>query len=76
MFNPLLSDTNRERTEVLYGVQNALNVSLKLGANAKYKINFMADSKASTDYVCVNEYRNSIAQVKGRGVQIRFLTDY
>jgi two-component system, OmpR family, sensor histidine kinase VicK len=71
----LLSDTNRERTEILYGVQNVLNVSLKLAANAKYKIDFMADSKGSTVYVCVDEYRNSIAQAKGRGVKIRFLTE-
>jgi two-component system sensor histidine kinase VicK len=71
----LLSDTNRERTEILYGVQNVLNLSLKLGANAKYKIDFMADSKGSTVYVCVDEYRNSIAQAKARGVKIRFLTE-
>jgi signal transduction histidine kinase len=71
----LLSDTNPERTEILYGAQNALNVSLKLVANAKYKINLMADSKASTVYACVDEYRNSIVQLKGRGVQIRFLTE-
>jgi signal transduction histidine kinase len=71
----LLSDTNQERTEILYGAQNALNVSLKLVANAKYKIDLMADSKASTVYVCLDEYKNSLAQVKGKGVQIRFLTE-
>jgi two-component system, OmpR family, sensor histidine kinase VicK len=60
---------------MLYGVQNVLNVSLKLAANAKYKIDFMADSKGSTVYVCVDEYRNGIVQAKGRGVKIRFLTE-
>ncbi|MDQ3967495.1 MAG: hypothetical protein M3275_03765, partial [Thermoproteota archaeon] len=71
----MLSNTNRERTEILFGEQNALNVSLKLGANAKFKINFMTESKDATVYVYVDEYRNSIAQARGRGVKIRFLTE-
>jgi two-component system sensor histidine kinase VicK len=71
----LLSRSNRERTEILYGEQNALNVSQTLYANAKSKINFIADAKRSSIYVSVNEYRNGIAQAKDRGVKIRFLTE-
>jgi hypothetical protein len=71
----LLSRSNRERTEILYGEQNALNVSQTLCANAKSKINFIADAKRSSVYVSVNEYRNGIAQAKDRGVKIRFLTE-
>jgi two-component system sensor histidine kinase VicK len=71
----LLSRSNRERTEILYGEQNALNVSQTLCANAKSKINFIADAKRSTVYVSVNEYINGIAQAKDRGVKIRFLTE-
>ncbi|MDQ3806783.1 MAG: hypothetical protein M3298_01300, partial [Thermoproteota archaeon] len=71
----MLSDTNRERTEMLYGAQNALTVSLMLDANAKFKIDFMTDIKGPEVYVCVDEYRNSIAQAKDRGVKIRFLTE-
>ena len=71
----MLSRSNRERTEILFGEQNALNVSQMLCANAKSKINFIADAKGSTIYVSVNEYRNAIAQAKDRGVKIRFLTE-
>lgn len=71
----MLSRSNRERTEILYGEQNALNVSQTLCANAKSKINFLADAKRSSVYVSVNEYRNGIAQAKDRGVKIRFLTE-
>jgi len=61
--------------EILYGEQNALDVSQTLCANAKSKINFIADAKRSSVYVSVNEYRNGIAQAKDRGVKIRFLTE-
>jgi two-component system sensor histidine kinase VicK len=71
----LLSRSNRERTEILYGEQKALNVSQTLCANAKSKINFIADANRSSVYVSVNEYRNGIAQAKDRGVKIRFLTE-
>jgi two-component system sensor histidine kinase VicK len=71
----LLSHSNRERTEILFGEQNALNVSQTLCANSKSKINFIADAKQSTIYVSVNEYRDCIAQAKDRGIKIRFLTE-
>ncbi len=46
-----------------------------LCANAKTKINFIADAKRSSVYASVSEYRNGIAQAKDRGIKIRFLTE-
>ncbi|MGI0044667.1 MAG: hypothetical protein ACRD47_13255 [Nitrososphaeraceae archaeon] len=67
------SPTNK--SEILYGVENAMGRVLYFMSNAKEKMDVFFDHRAPSIVVGVEEYRNGYIKIRRRGGKIRVFTE-
>jgi two-component system sensor histidine kinase VicK len=65
---------SREKTEVLYGLDNIMNKTLQFLSKA-CKIDSCCDDKAVPAIVEVKAYKQLLSEVKSRGIKVRYITD-
>jgi len=64
-----------ENTEVLYGTDNVLNAELRFFSLANTRIDTCMDYTRPRLAIGIEPIRRSIADAKGKGVQLRYLTE-
>jgi two-component system, OmpR family, sensor histidine kinase VicK len=67
--------TSSEKTEVLYGVENAMNRLTQTMSGVKNKADVCGDSLAPSFSMGVEPIKNGYIDFKKRGVKIRFITE-
>jgi signal transduction histidine kinase len=72
---PPPSDTQAERTEVLYGVNNTTNEILNFLSSAKTKMDICADYTWPSVAIGVDVFKKALLNIKDRGIKARFVTD-
>jgi two-component system sensor histidine kinase VicK len=70
----LFQGNSREKTEVLYGLDNIMNKTLQFLSKA-CKIDSCGDYKAVPAIVEVKAYKQLLSEVKSRGIKVRYITD-
>jgi two-component system, OmpR family, sensor histidine kinase VicK len=69
-------NNNVEKTEVLYGVDNATNAQIRIASNAKTMLYACVDSSApSVDTEKIEPIRKMIVDARDRGVKLRYVTE-
>jgi two-component system, OmpR family, sensor histidine kinase VicK len=63
-----------ERTEVIYGSDNVMNIILQFLSNTN-KISSCGDSKAPSVVFEIEEYKKLLSDIKKRGIKLRYVTD-
>ena len=67
---------NVEKTEVLYGVDNAINVLIRIASGAKTMLYACIDSSGpAIDMGEIEPIRKTILDAKNRGVKLRYVTE-
>ena len=67
---------NVEKTEVLYGVDNAINVLIRIASDAKTVLYTCIDSSGSPiDIEEIEPIRKTILDAENRGVKLRYVTE-
>lgn len=64
-----------EKTDVLYGTENAMNKLIQTMSNVKKKADVCADFNAPSFSMDVEPIKNGYIDFKKRGVEIRFITE-
>jgi two-component system, OmpR family, sensor histidine kinase VicK len=74
--NPLPpSNSPEKRSEILYGVENAVGRGVYFMSNVKKRMDIYFDHRAPSIVVEVPEYRNGYIDVRKRGCKIRAFTE-
>lgn len=68
------NNDSSERTEVLLGEENVMNIILQFLSKA-YRIDSCGDHRAPSVAIGVEEYKESLLDLKNRGTKLRFITD-
>ena len=68
------SKTSLERTEVLYGSENVMNILSRFVSNSK-TINSCGDSRSPSFVFEIEEYRKLLTELKKRNIMVRYITD-
>ena len=63
-----------ERTEVIYGSDNVMNIILQFLSNAN-KVSSCGDYKAPSVVFEIEEYKKLLSDIKKRGIKLRYVTD-
>ncbi len=63
------------KSEILYGVENAIGRELYFMSNVKEKMDIFFDHRAPSIVVGVEEYKNGYIEIRSRGGKIRALTE-
>jgi two-component system, OmpR family, sensor histidine kinase VicK len=66
--------SGKERTEVVYGLENVMNIILQFLSKAN-RIDSCGDSKAPQIAIEVEEYRKLLIDLKKREIKVRYITD-
>ena len=69
------SDAISERTEVLHGEQNVVNIVLQFTSKAKNRIDACVDYTRPSLAVEIEELRKAFLDAKSRGVKLRYITE-
>ncbi|MFL6328053.1 MAG: hypothetical protein ACJ71J_13230, partial [Nitrososphaeraceae archaeon] len=65
-----------EKTEVLYGVDNATNALIRIASDANTTLYACIDSSGPpVDMKEIEPIRNAILDAKNRGVKLRYVTE-
>ena len=70
---PPNSDINK--SEILYGVENAVGRGVYFMSNVKQRMDILFDYKAPSIVVDIAEYRNGYIDIRKRGGKIRAFTE-
>ena len=68
------NNDSSERTEVLLGEENVMNIILQFLSKV-YRIDSCGDHRAPSVAIGVEEYKESLLDLKNRGTKLRFITD-
>jgi hypothetical protein len=63
------------KSEILYGVENAIGRGLYFMSNVKEKMDIFFDHRAPSIVVGVEEYKKGYIEIRSRGGKIRALTE-
>jgi predicted nucleic acid-binding OB-fold protein len=66
--------SDKERTEVVYGPENVMNIILQFLSKAN-SIDSCGDNKAPKIAIEVDEYRKLLIDLKKREIKVRYITD-
>ena len=66
--------SDKERTEVVYGSENVMNIILQFLSKAN-TIDSCGDNKAPKIAIEVEEYRKLLIDLKKREIKVRYITD-
>lgn len=66
-----LSEHKEERTEILYGAEDAVNRGIKFMSNVKKQMDVCFDSKGLSMVIEIDAYRNGYIDIRRRGGKIR-----
>jgi nitrogen-specific signal transduction histidine kinase len=69
------SSPSISKSEILYGVENAVGRGVYFMSNVKQKMDIFFDHKAPSIVVDVEEYRNGYTEIRKRGGTIRAFTE-
>jgi two-component system, OmpR family, sensor histidine kinase VicK len=69
------SSSPEKRSEILYGVENAVGRGVYFMSNVKKRMDIYFDNRAPSIVVEVPEYRNGYIQIRKRGGKIRAFTE-
>jgi hypothetical protein len=67
--------TSERKTEVLYGVDNALQRGVYFMSHVKNKMDIYFDNRGPSIVTSIDKYRNGYSDIKRRGGKIRLLTE-
>ena len=73
--SPSSSDAIGERTEVLHGEQNVVNIVLQFTSKATNRIDACVDYTRPSLVVEIEELRKAFLDAKSRGVKLRYVTE-
>jgi signal transduction histidine kinase len=68
-------EEEKEKTEVLYGVENAVGRGVRFMSNVKKHMDICFDSKGPSIVVGVDAYRNGYINIRKKGGKIRAFTE-
>ena len=74
-FPPLLPGSQYNKSEILYGVENAVGRGIYFMSNVKKRMDIFFDHRAPSIVVDVEEYRNGYIDIRKRGGKIRAFTE-
>ena len=69
------SSSPEKRSEILYGVENAVGRGVYFMSNVKKRMDIYFDHRAPSIVVKVPEYRNGYIDIRKRGGKIRAFTE-
>jgi two-component system, OmpR family, sensor histidine kinase VicK len=72
---PLPPTSPVNKSEILYGVENAVGRGVYFMSNVKQRMDIFFDHSAPSIVVDVNEYRNGYIDIRRRGAKIRAFTE-
>jgi two-component system, OmpR family, sensor histidine kinase VicK len=72
---PLPPSSPVNKSEILYGVENAVGRGVYFMSNVKEKMDIFFDNRAPSIVVDVEEYRNGYTEIRRRGGKIRAFTE-
>ena len=67
--------SNINKSEILYGVQNAVGRGIYFMANVRQRMDIFFDYRAPSIVVDIAEYRNGYIDIRRRGGKIRAFTE-
>ena len=71
----LTSNTNSQKSEILYGAENAVGRGVQFMQNVKKKMDIFFDYRAPSIVINIEEYRNGYIDIRRRGAKIRAFTE-
>jgi two-component system, OmpR family, sensor histidine kinase VicK len=71
----LTSNTNSQKSEILYGGENAVGKGVQFMQNVKKKMDIFFDHRAPSIVINIEEYRNGYIDIRRRGAKIRAFTE-
>ncbi|HEX2013818.1 MAG TPA: hypothetical protein VLA68_01200, partial [Nitrososphaera sp.] len=71
----MTSDRKGEKTEVLYGTENAVSRGIKFMSNVRENMDICFDSRGPSIVMEVDAYRNGYINIRRRGGKIRAFTE-
>ena len=72
---PLPPNSHLNKSEILYGVENAVGRGVYFMSNVKQKMDIFFDHHAPSIVVEVREYRDGYIDIRKRGGKIRAFTE-
>jgi two-component system, OmpR family, sensor histidine kinase VicK len=67
--------SDNERTSVLYGAENVINIELQLFSNSQKRIDTCMNYTRPQLAIALDPIRNSFIDAKNRGIKLRYLTE-
>ncbi len=71
----MTSVAGREKTEVVYGTSNVLNIEIQFFSNARLKVDSCMDYTRPSLTVGIESIRKSFLDAKGRDVKLRYIIE-
>lgn len=68
-------NTGLEKTDVLYGAENATNLLLQMASRAKSRIDFCNDYTIPSVSIRVELFKNAISEAKRKYLKFRYITE-
>ncbi len=68
-------DNNTEKTEIAYGIENTIKMTIKCFSIVRNKSDICSDYKGPIIFVGTEPVWNAYKNMKNRGVKIRFVTE-
>ena len=69
------SNSHMNKSEILYGVENAVGRGVYFMSNVKQRMDIFFDYRAPSIVVDIEEYRNGYTSIRKRGGKIRAFTE-
>ena len=69
------SHSTEKKTEVLYGIENAVKGGVEFMRNVRKRMDISFDHKAPSIVIEVEAYKNGYIDIRSRGGKIRVLTE-
>ena len=71
----MTSVAGSEKTEVVYGTSNVLNIEIQFFSNARLKVDSCMDYTRPSLTLGIESIRKSFLDAKGRDVKLRYITE-